>query len=191
MCNTKRFVGLCYGPVAVCMAVVACCKLPTAAKERCIVPHRIACCLSSLSMHVAIRGEGCGRSLQDSKGAEWLLHPEGPTTAQGYLNKRARVPDQGATVPVAYATAYDALVVRGRLRANHRVLIHSATGAVGLAATRIALNRGCEVRVCGAPASFEGSRDHELAVLGPACSASCGALGSWMFGVLASEPHRR
>ena len=52
---------------------------------------------------------------------------------------------QGATVPVAYATAYDALVVRGRLQAHHRVLIHSATGAVGLAATRISLNRGCEV----------------------------------------------
>ena len=55
---------------------------------------------------------------------------------------------QGATVPVAYATAYDALVVRGRLQPHHRVLIHSATGAVGLAATRISLNRGCEVRPC-------------------------------------------
>lgn len=53
---------------------------------------------------------------------------------------------QAATVPVAYATAYDALVVRGRLQPHHRVLIHSATGAVGLAATRICLNRGCEVR---------------------------------------------
>jgi fatty acid synthase len=56
---------------------------------------------------------------------------------------------QSATVPVAYATAYDALLVRGRLQKHHRVLIHSATGAVGLAATRIALNRGCEVgRLC-------------------------------------------
>ena len=53
---------------------------------------------------------------------------------------------QSATVPVAYATAYDALIVRGRLQPHHRVLIHSATGAVGLAATRISLNRGCEVR---------------------------------------------
>ncbi len=55
---------------------------------------------------------------------------------------------QSATVPVAYATAYDALVVRGRLQPHHRVLIHSATGAVGLAATRICLNRGCEARSC-------------------------------------------
>lgn len=52
---------------------------------------------------------------------------------------------QAAAVPVAYATAYDALVVRGRLQPHHRVLIHSATGAVGLAATRICLNRGNEV----------------------------------------------
>ena len=58
---------------------------------------------------------------------------------------------QGATVPVAYATAYDALVVRGRLQPHHRVLIHSATGAVGLAATRICLNRGCEVRLIPRP----------------------------------------
>ncbi len=55
---------------------------------------------------------------------------------------------QAATVPVAYATAYDALVVRGRLQPHHRVLIHSASGAVGLAATRICLNRCCEVRLC-------------------------------------------
>jgi NADPH:quinone reductase-like Zn-dependent oxidoreductase len=54
---------------------------------------------------------------------------------------------QAATVPVAYATAYDALVVRGRLQPHHRVLIHSASGAVGLAATRICINRGCEVSI--------------------------------------------
>lgn len=46
---------------------------------------------------------------------------------------------------------YDALVVRGHLKSKHRVLIHSATGAVGLAATRIALNRGCEVRCISLP----------------------------------------
>ncbi|EIE22203.1 ketoacyl-synt-domain-containing protein [Coccomyxa subellipsoidea C-169] len=57
---------------------------------------------------------------------------------------------QAATVPVAYATAYYALVICGRLRPRHRVLIHSAAGAVGLAATRICLARGCEVfATCG------------------------------------------
>ena len=37
---------------------------------------------------------------------------------------------QAATVPVAYATAYDALLVRGRLRPGMRVLVHSAAGEV-------------------------------------------------------------
>lgn len=51
-----------------------------------------------------------------------------------------------ASVPVAYATAYYSLVVRGRLRRGFSVLIHSGSGAVGLAAIQICLNRGCQVR---------------------------------------------
>ena len=51
-----------------------------------------------------------------------------------------------ATVPVAYLTAYYALVMRGGLRKGHRVLVHSGTGAVGLAAIRICRFRGCEAR---------------------------------------------
>ena len=51
-----------------------------------------------------------------------------------------------ATVPVAYLTSYYALVMRGGMREGQRVLIHSGTGAVGLAAIRICRFRGCEVR---------------------------------------------
>ena len=54
-----------------------------------------------------------------------------------------------ATVPVAYLTCYYALVMRGGLRRGQRVLVHSGSGAVGLAAIRIARSRGCEVRVQG------------------------------------------
>ena len=50
-----------------------------------------------------------------------------------------------ATVPVAYLTAYYALLMRGGMRAGHKVLVHSGTGAVGMAAIRICGNRGCEV----------------------------------------------
>jgi NADPH:quinone reductase-like Zn-dependent oxidoreductase len=49
-------------------------------------------------------------------------------------------------VPVAYLTAYYALLMRGGMRSGQRVLVHSGTGAVGLAAIRIARFRGCEVR---------------------------------------------
>ena len=54
---------------------------------------------------------------------------------------------EAATVPVAYATAYYALVLRGRLKQGFAVLIHSGSGAVGLAAIQICLNRGCEVYI--------------------------------------------
>jgi fatty acid synthase len=52
---------------------------------------------------------------------------------------------EAATVPVAYSTAYFALIMRGGLRPGQRVLIHSGTGAVGLAAIQICLTRKCEV----------------------------------------------
>lgn len=53
-----------------------------------------------------------------------------------------------ATVPVAYMTAYYALLIRGALQKHHTVLVHSGTGAVGMAAIRICHHRGCEVWVC-------------------------------------------
>jgi len=53
--------------------------------------------------------------------------------------------EEAATVPIAYATAYYALVVRGRIRAGETVLIHAGSGAVGQAAISIALRHGCRV----------------------------------------------
>ncbi|GFR04592.1 fatty acid synthase [Trichonephila clavata] len=53
--------------------------------------------------------------------------------------------EEASTVPVAYATAYYALVMRGRLQRGEKVLIHSGSGGVGQAAISIALHFGCEV----------------------------------------------
>nr|UEN71130.1 fatty acid synthase 2 [Glyphodes pyloalis] len=53
--------------------------------------------------------------------------------------------EEAATVPVAYATAYYALSVRGRLRAGEAVLVHAGTGGVGQAAIAVALHAGCTV----------------------------------------------
>ncbi|KAH8039339.1 hypothetical protein HPB51_005669 [Rhipicephalus microplus] len=50
---------------------------------------------------------------------------------------------QAATVPMVYATAYYALLVRGRMRPGESVLIHSGSGGVGQAAISIALSMGC------------------------------------------------
>jgi NADPH:quinone reductase-like Zn-dependent oxidoreductase len=53
--------------------------------------------------------------------------------------------EQGAAIPVNYATAWAALIGYGSLEAGERVLVHSAGGGVGIAATQIAKHFGAEV----------------------------------------------
>ena len=53
--------------------------------------------------------------------------------------------EEGAAFCVSYATAYAALIIMGGLRADSRVLIHSAAGGVGTAATQVARNAGAEI----------------------------------------------
>src|SRR5215208_3261430 len=52
---------------------------------------------------------------------------------------------EAATIPVAFVTAYYALHHLGRLRAGERVLIHAASGGVGLAAVQLAHLAGAEI----------------------------------------------
>lgn len=68
--------------------------------------------------------------------------------------------EEAAGVPVAFLTAWIALVEMGRVRAGDRVLIQSAAGGVGSAAVQIAAQRGAHVvGLTGSP----GKRD---AILG-------------------------
>jgi NADPH:quinone reductase-like Zn-dependent oxidoreductase len=53
--------------------------------------------------------------------------------------------EQGAAIPVNYATAWAGLLGFGSLRSGERVLVHSAGGGVGIAATQIAKRAGAEV----------------------------------------------
>jgi NADPH:quinone reductase-like Zn-dependent oxidoreductase len=53
--------------------------------------------------------------------------------------------EQGAAVPVNYATAWAGLIGYGVLARGERVLVHSAGGGVGIAATQIAKRVGAEV----------------------------------------------
>ena len=53
--------------------------------------------------------------------------------------------EQGAAIPVNYATAYAALVIMGGLKPNERALIHAAAGGVGISAVQIAKAIGAEV----------------------------------------------
>jgi NADPH:quinone reductase-like Zn-dependent oxidoreductase len=50
--------------------------------------------------------------------------------------------EQGAAIPVNYATAWAALVGYGNLQLGEKVLIHSAGGGVGVAATQLARRFG-------------------------------------------------
>src|SRR5262249_49115785 len=52
---------------------------------------------------------------------------------------------QAASVPVAFLTAYIALVELAQLSAGQRVLIHAGAGGVGQAAIQIARHLGAEV----------------------------------------------
>jgi NADPH:quinone reductase-like Zn-dependent oxidoreductase len=53
--------------------------------------------------------------------------------------------EQGAAIPVNYYTAWQLIVVMGGLKAGETVLIHSAGGGVGIAATQIAKHIGARV----------------------------------------------
>jgi NADPH:quinone reductase-like Zn-dependent oxidoreductase len=63
--------------------------------------------------------------------------------------------EQGAAVPVNYATAWAGLVGYGVLEAGARVLVHSAGGGVGIAATQIAKKLGAEVYGTASPGKHE------------------------------------
>ena len=64
--------------------------------------------------------------------------------------------EEACTVPVVYATAYYALLIRGKLRPRESVLIHSGSGGVGQAAIAICLAMECQLYItCGSTAKRE------------------------------------
>src|SRR5246127_4859877 len=69
--------------------------------------------------------------------------------------------EQGAAVPVNYATAWAALHGYGSLRAGERVLVHAAAGGVGIAAIQLAKAAGAEGHGTASPA-----KDARLAHIG-------------------------
>jgi acyl transferase domain-containing protein/acyl carrier protein len=64
--------------------------------------------------------------------------------------------EEAATIPVAYITAHYSFQHMGRLREGERVLIHAASGAVGIAAVQLAQWMGAEVfATAGSPEKRE------------------------------------
>jgi NADPH:quinone reductase-like Zn-dependent oxidoreductase len=66
--------------------------------------------------------------------------------------------EQGAAIPVNYATAWAALLGFGSLRDGETVLVHAAGGGVGIAATQIAKRHGAQVHGTASPAKHEAIR---------------------------------
>ena len=69
--------------------------------------------------------------------------------------------EQGAAIPVNYLTAWQLIVVMGGLKAGETMLVHSAGGGVGVAATQIAKHIGAKVIGTASAAEHQ-----ELRVLG-------------------------
>jgi NADPH:quinone reductase-like Zn-dependent oxidoreductase/short-subunit dehydrogenase len=63
-------------------------------------------------------------------------------------------PYDAATLPIAYATAWHALVTLAALRPGEKVLIHAATGGVGLAAVHLARSLGAEIFATAHPSKW-------------------------------------
>jgi NADPH:quinone reductase-like Zn-dependent oxidoreductase len=63
--------------------------------------------------------------------------------------------EQGAAIPVNYATAWAGLIGYGNLQPGERVLIHAAAGGVGIAATQIAKRQGAEVYGTASPSKHQ------------------------------------
>jgi NADPH:quinone reductase-like Zn-dependent oxidoreductase len=117
---------------------------PDAPKPPCVVGYEVAGVVSAL-------GEGVDRGLEPGQ------RVVAPVRFGGYAERVAAQADgvvglpesfsfeEGAAVPINYATAWEALIRQGNLQEGERVLIQAAGGGVGIAATQIAKRHGAEV----------------------------------------------
>ncbi|MFE3019123.1 SDR family NAD(P)-dependent oxidoreductase [Streptomyces sp. NPDC059256] len=94
------------------------------------------------------------------------LFPEGAVGPLAVADRRAltRVPRgwtfvQAASAPVAFLTAYYALHDLAGLRPGQRLLVHAATGGVGMAAVQLARHWGAEVFVTASTPKWDTLRE--------------------------------
>ncbi len=138
---------------------------PDAPKTPCVVGYEVAGTIAAL-------GDGVDEGLEVGQ------RVVAPVRFNGYAEKAVAradgvvpLPDgisfeEGAAVPIAYSTAWEGLVRQANLGAGERVLIHSAGGGVGIAATQIAKRAGAEVWGTASPGKHDAIRgfgvDHPI-----------------------------
>lgn len=113
---------------------------PDAAKKPCVVGYEVSGLI-----------EGVGEGVDTSWNGKSVIavmrfggYSEKVNTPVSYVFKKPESLsfEQGAAIPVNYATAYQLLVVMGGLKHKERLLIHNAGSGVGLAALDIANHIG-------------------------------------------------
>jgi NADPH:quinone reductase-like Zn-dependent oxidoreductase len=127
---------------------------PDAPKPPCIVGYEVAGTVLDLGDGVEdlTRGQRVLASTQFGGYASQVTVPERDCMA---LPERLTF-EQGAAIPVNYATAWAGLVGYGSLQPGERVLIHSAGGGVGIAAIQLAKRFGAgEIYGTASPAKHE------------------------------------
>jgi NADPH:quinone reductase-like Zn-dependent oxidoreductase len=133
---------------------------PDAPKTPCVVGYEVAGTVVELGEGVAgfELGERVLAGTQFGGYASQVVVPSADVVAL----PQALSFEQGAAVPVNYATAWAGLIGYGNVQRGERVLVHSAGGGVGIAATQLAKRAGAEVYGTASPGKH--ARCEELGV---------------------------
>ena len=142
---------------------------PDAPKPPCVVGYEVA-------GTVAAVGDGVDRFAVGDRVAAPVRFGGYAERAVTAANGAFALPEamsfvEGAAIPVNYATAWEAIVRGGNVQPGERVLIHSAGGGVGIAATQLAKRAGAEVWGTASPGKHEAIRgfgvDHPIDYTAP------------------------
>jgi NADPH:quinone reductase-like Zn-dependent oxidoreductase len=129
---------------------------PDAPKPPCVVGYEVAGTVAAVGDEVdrfAV-GDRVAAPVRFGGYAERVV-----TAADGALTlPDAMSFEEASAIPVNYSTAWEAIVRGGNVQAGERVLIHSAGGGVGIAATQLAKRAGAEVWGTASPGKHEAIR---------------------------------
>jgi NADPH:quinone reductase-like Zn-dependent oxidoreductase len=133
---------------------------PDAPKPPCVIGYEVAGTIAELGEGVQDLEVGA-RVLAGTKFGGYASQVVVPTGDVVAIPERLSF-EQAAAIPVNYSTAWAGLIGYGNVQPGERVLIHSAGGGVGIAATQIAKRSGAEVYGTASPSKHE--RIKELGV---------------------------
>jgi NADPH:quinone reductase-like Zn-dependent oxidoreductase len=123
---------------------------PDAPKPPCVIGYEVA--------GEIVEGEGTGTRVMAGTRFGGYAEEVVVNAADAIALPDALSYEQGAAIPVNYATAYAGLIRYGNLQPGEKVLLHAAGGGVGIAATQIAKHVGAEIWGTASPGKHEAIR---------------------------------